>query len=132
MKKHNFKIGDNVFDYRHGWMIIDALNHEDDDLIEVITKIKKKDFHSQYFYYYEETLKTLSFTEYTLEGITQERLNEEFKVGDIGYFFHDYNRKTCAFGKLTAITHNNRYQISSYNSHGSYQNFSLTPPDLNY
>jgi len=129
--RHNFKIGDKVFDYRHGWMVVEALSEQEDHKVEVITEKRCKDRHKTYFYYYEETLKTLSFTEYTLDGYSNERPVQEFEIGSRGYFWDDLQFNSCLYSVLEKINDNdNDYKFKS-TKNGSYNHFSLTPPRLN-
>ena len=69
-----FKVGDRVFDIRHGWgEVVDYLYG--DYLIK---------FHpTNPMLYNEISMKMVSFTEYTLEGFSQERPEELPKKGDI-------------------------------------------------
>lgn len=66
-----FKKGDKVFDIRYGWGEVTHLDRED----------VRVEFSRDYNWYNELDFKLLSFTEYTLEGFSQERPCE-FKDGD--------------------------------------------------
>ena len=62
MDKEIFKVGDKVFDFKYGWgFVYDARCPIIVRFSEYTVSYAKKD------------LKTLSFTEYTLQGFTQER-----------------------------------------------------------
>lgn len=70
-----FKQGDRVFDIRYGWGVVE----------EVITAVVVK-FDSCVMdrnHYWGRLLGVLSFTEYTLEGFSQERPEELPNKGDI-------------------------------------------------
>lgn len=70
-----FKVGDRVFDIRYGWGIVE----------EVITAVIVK-FDACVMdrnHYWGRLLGVLSFTEYTLEGFSQERPEELPKKGQI-------------------------------------------------
>lgn len=70
-----FKQGDRVFDIRYGWGVVE----------EVITAVVVK-FDSCVMdrnHYWGRLLGVLSFTEYTLEGFSQERPEELPKKGQI-------------------------------------------------
>jgi hypothetical protein len=94
MKKSIFKFDDKVFDFTYGWGKIASIDFD-------IKWIKVKfNNHNRDIFYELDDLKTLSFTEYTLEGFSQERPKELPKKGQIiwgrnelpsewhiGYFF---------------------------------------------
>lgn len=77
MEKQIFKVGDRVFDIRHGWGKVK--NYYDLRLYPI--EVQFEDDDSQEFIHYSNDGKAslgdnkplLSFTEYTLEGFTQER-----------------------------------------------------------
>ena len=96
-----FKKGDRVFDYRHGWgEIIDTYSDKNDCKEFSDYKIKFYDPDRTYIYSIEGALKTLSFTEYTLQGFSQERpINYEEYVGKWGKFWDD-NKERFIIGKL--------------------------------
>jgi len=97
-----FKKGDRVFDYRHGWgEIIDTYSDKNDCKEFSDYKIKFYDPDRTYIYSIEGALKTLSFTEYTLQGFSQERpINYEDYVGKWGKFWNE-GEKTIVIGKLS-------------------------------
>lgn len=118
--KHNFKVGDKVFEYTQGWMkVID----EDD------RKVVLKDSEGMSHYYYSKDIKVLSFTEYTLDGYSKERPVEEFKIGSVGYFWDYDDFSGCIYSKLINICHNSDYKYESI-SENRYKYFSLTPPEI--
>jgi hypothetical protein len=101
--KQIFKAGDKVFDIRYGWGLVVSVNMLTDYWpVEVLFDGKEElleeyTFDGRAYINYEPIL---SFTEYTLEGFSQERLEELPKKGDIvwvrdvfpsewiiGYFF---------------------------------------------
>ena len=99
-----FKKGDRVFDYIKGWGEIvhtysDNWEKVDDNYTVCVVKFdsSKEIIH---FTKYLAT-KMLSFTEYTLQGFTQEKpVNYEEYVGKWGKFW-DYDfKKSCIIGKL--------------------------------
>ena len=61
-----FKVGDKVFDYTYGWGIVDDINH-------ITVRVKFDSISGNQVLFWGILLKTLSFTEYTLEGFSQER-----------------------------------------------------------
>ena len=129
--KHQFKIGDKVFDIRYGWMEINKICDDEIETELILTTTQKHGKFDFIHTYFENDIKFLSFTEYTLDGITQERPKEEFKICDLGYFW-DYDLSDKAvYGKLTAIDENEEYPYTIGNCI-RYKYFSLTPPDLNY
>jgi hypothetical protein len=95
-----FKKEDKVFDIRRGWGIVCKI---DIDFMEVEFKDKKGN-NLVVWYQNDYSLSFLSFTEYTLEGFSQERPEELPKKGNIvwvrrefpsewtiGHFHHKYN-----------------------------------------
>ena len=112
MEKQIFKKGDKVFDYVSGWgEVIETNNVEFENYPlrvkfgEIIIRIYTFDGRI-----YEESPQTLSFTEYTLDGFSQERLIELPEIGEMVMVSDDeeswyYRRvkkiedgKVCAMG----------------------------------
>lgn len=81
MEKTIFKVGDRVFDIRWGWgEVVDHLYG--DYLIK---------FHpTNPMLYNEMSIKMVSFTEYTLEGFTQDRPEELPNKGDIAWVRNEF------------------------------------------
>lgn len=73
--KSVFKVEDRVFDFCFGWGKIVTI---DTGWMKIRFDNSKRDAH-----YEQDDLKTLSFTEYTLEGFSQKRPEELPKKGDI-------------------------------------------------
>lgn len=107
-----FKVGDKVFDYTYGWGEVNRvdLNVESFWPIGVIFESENTEAYTFDGRYYSTQAKTLSFTEYTLEGFSQERPEPLPNKGDIvwvrgefssewiiGHFFQKINDKyyTC-------------------------------------
>jgi len=92
--KNNFKKGDKVFVYPYGWCEFRYYNH---------TKagIKFNEIP------YEVSLELVSYTEYTLQGFTQERPFEPV-VGQMYYFWDEayLQRKFVVYGRLNSIEDN--------------------------
>lgn len=104
MEKQIFKKGDRVFDIRFGWgTVIDnnrcllypiGIQFDRDDSQEVI--VYTNDGISNI----SEEFSLLSFTEYTLQGFTQERpIDYKSYIGSYGRFW-DNEEKTFVIGKL--------------------------------
>lgn len=68
-----FKVGDKVFNIQYGWGVISDIYSE-----MIIVK-----FNGIQYGFLNVNNKTLSFTEYTLEGFSQERPDDLPKKGDI-------------------------------------------------
>lgn len=71
-----FKVGDRVFHIQNGWGTIVYSPRDEYYLVDF-------DDNSTQFWYSKSNNKVLSFTEYTLEGFSQERPEELPKKGDI-------------------------------------------------
>jgi hypothetical protein len=81
--KSVFKTGDKVYDYLFGWgVVINVYNGYSDYPVHVeYTSVDTRyTFDGRYF---DRLSPTLSFTEYTLEGFSQERTEELPEKGDI-------------------------------------------------
>jgi hypothetical protein len=72
MKKEIFKLEDKVFDFKYGWGFIF------DSRCPIIVR-----FSEYTVSYAKKDLKTLSFTEYTLQGFSQERPIKLPEVGEL-------------------------------------------------
>ena len=102
MKKQTFEKGDRVFDYLKGWGAIihtysDNWEEVDDNYTVCVVKFDSSE-EIIHFTKYLAT-KMLSFTEYTLQGFTQEKpVNYEEYVGKWGKFWND--EKECTISKL--------------------------------
>ena len=94
-----FRVGDRVFDWKFGWMIVKEV------FKNKITAIGYKTEFT--FVFLDEDFKRLSFTEYDFitGGWSQERPKPLPKVGDIGYFWddEDLEQKNILYGELKNI-----------------------------
>lgn len=126
MKKQTFEKGDRVFDYIKGWGEIvhtysDNWEEVDDNYTACVVKFdsSKEIIH---FTKYLAT-KMLSFTEYTLQGFTQEKpVNYEEYVGKWGQFW-DSNKDILLIGKLLAYDNTENEGYPFENEFGYYANF---------
>ena len=126
MKKQTFEKGDRVFDYIKGWGEIvhtysDNWEEVDDNYTVCVVKFdsSKEIIH---FTKYLAT-KMLSFTEYTLQGFTQEKpVNYEEYVGKWGQFW-DSNKDILLIGKLLAYDNTENEGYPFENEFGYYANF---------
>ena len=106
MKKQTFKKGDRVFHYLKGWGEIvhtysDNWEEVDDNYTICVVKFdsSKEIVH---FTKYLAT-KTLSFTEYKLQGFTQEKpVNYKDYVGKWGKFWDTAYKNTVIIAKLSS------------------------------
>ena len=121
-----FEIGDRVFDIRWGWgEVVDHLYG--DYLIK---------FHpTNPMLYNEISMKMVSFTEYTLEGFSQERPEVLPKKGDIVWVRDDKNEewKIMHFIGLHP-TSSYKYRVSRMNSYSNttdYMYMTTTNPYAN-
>lgn len=79
----NFKKGDKVFDILFGWG--EVIEIEDGDF-KYLLQVKFKEESVYYTLdgkYLEDAPRTLSFTEYTLNGFSQERLIDLPEIGEL-------------------------------------------------
>lgn len=92
MDKQIFKVGDRVFDIHHGWGIVIKIKPDGSNTSFPI-RVKFKDDTECYSYDgrpYFNTSKVLSFTEYTLQGFSQERpIDYNVYIGKWGKFWGD-------------------------------------------
>lgn len=112
-----FKIGDRVFDIRYGWGLVNYCNYEIEDWpIEVVFDgidglTDEYTFDGRCYITHP---KTLSFTEYTLEGFSQERPEELPKKGDIVWGF-EVERQRWVIGHFLCKEKYGAYLISASN-----------------
>ena len=103
MKKQTFEKGDRVFDYLKGWgeivhLYTDNWEEVNDEYTVCVVKFDSSE-ELEHFTKYLAT-KTLSFTEYTLQGFSPKRpINHEKHVGKWGKFWDD-NKERFIIGKL--------------------------------
>ena len=85
MEKQIFKVGDEVYHVDYGWGLIDYISDLKDELhpIQVTFEHETMYFTKDGRYYNSSKNKSLSFTEYTLQGFTQERPIELPEVGEL-------------------------------------------------
>ena len=126
MKKQTFEKGDRVFHYLKGWGEIvhtysDNWEEVDDNHTVCVLKFDSNE-KLQLFTKYLAT-KTLSFTEYTLQGFTQEKpVNYEKHVGKWGRFW-DSDKDILLIGKLLAYDNTENEGYPFENEFGYYANF---------
>lgn len=126
MKKQTFEKGDRVFDYLKGWgeivhLYSDNWEEVDDNYTVCVVKFdsSKEIIH---FTKYLAT-KMLSFTEYTLQGFTQEKpVNYEEYVGKRGKFW-DSDKDVLLISKLLAYDNTEYEGYPFENEFGYYANF---------
>lgn len=115
MKKQIFKVGDKVFDIRYGWGEVTNDNWCDDYPIRAQYHNGAKDTYTYNGMCYEGT-KTpiLSFTEYTLQGFSQERPKPQPKVGEMCVFWDKKNTERRIVSKLESIEDGGFYEEGTY------------------
>ena len=122
-----FRKGDQVFDIRFGWgKVIDdnkgglfpiGVQFHDDDSQEVIV------YTNDGKYKLDEESPLLSFTEYTLQGFSQERpINYKDYIGKWGKFW-DNDLEGLQIGKLRKFDLNSKYPFGC--RYGFFNNFEL-------
>ena len=99
-----FKVGDRVFDIRFGWGTVKHIQEDVSSYFPVNVLFDNDKSQNLKFYSSEldgeKYINLLSFTEYTLQGFSQERpINYEGYIGKWGRFF-DKNEIHIAIDKL--------------------------------
>lgn len=126
MKKQTFEKGDRVFHYLKGWGEIvhtysDNWEEVDDNYTVCIVKFESSE-ELEHFTKYLAT-KTLSFTEYTLQGFTQEKpVNYEEYIGKWGKFW-DNDKNHIILDKLDSYIDNMFEDYSFKSKNSCYKNF---------
>ena len=100
MEKLIFKKRDRVFDIRFGWGIVITENIVIDSFNPMVVQFDDEELRNYYTLRGKDITKLLSFTEYELQGFSQERpVNYEEYVGKWGKFWDD-NKERFIIGKL--------------------------------
>ena len=126
MKKQTFEKGDRVFHYLKGWgeivhLYSDNWEEVDDNYTVCVVRFESSE-ELEHFTKYLAT-NTLSFTEYTLQGFTQEKpVNYEKHVGKWGRFW-DSDKDILLIGKLLAYDNTENEGYPFENEFGYYANF---------
>ena len=123
-----FKVGDRVFDYAYGWGKVTGI--EGCKALKV-TFEHIDDFGKNIRLLYNEQGKeilskniTLSFTEYTLQGFSQERLvNYEEYIGKWGKFTDVSNNNDFVVGRLNSFKVSNDETYFATESGDAYNTF---------
>ena len=121
-----FKTGDRVFHYLKGWgeivhLYSDNWEEVDDNYTVCVVKFDSSE-ELEHFTKYLAT-KTLSFTEYTLQGFTQEKpVNYDEYIGKWGRFW-DSDKDILLIGKLLAYDNIENEGYPFENEFGYYANF---------
>lgn len=123
-----FKVGDRVFHIQNGWGTIVYSPRDEYYLVDF-------DDNSTQFWYSKSNNKVLSFTEYTLEGFSQERPEELPKKGDI-VWVRDYKNEEWKITHFIGLhpTSSYKYRVSRINSYSNtidYMYMTTTNPYAN-
>ena len=125
--KTTFKKGDKVFDIRFGWGVVifmysfDWEKEEDSKLVCVVKFENEEEVH----YTKQIALKLLSFTEYTLKGLSQKTTTDWSKYFHTWGIFYDEKEdfeSTNRIGRLYDYDNDSIYHFQSYEGK-SYMNF---------
>jgi hypothetical protein len=83
----NFKLGDNVFDIRRGWGCVIGVGSTNVNLYPVIVRFLNEEQREHSYTFdgrdFIGSVQSLSFTEYTFNGFSQERPEVLPEVGDV-------------------------------------------------
>ena len=114
MEKQIFKVGDRVYHIDYGWGVIDHIedniedNFNDKHPIQVTFEEDTKYFTIDGRYYDYSKNKSLSFTEYTLQGFSQERPIELPEVGELCLVRNEDNEEWI-LGKFDSCVYDGEY-----------------------
>jgi len=122
-----FKVGDRVYCIVRGWGIVSDISgigvFGDGDDYPITVEFRNDSFeHGTYTLdgrYFLESNPTLSFTEYTLDGFSQERLIELPEKGEIIMVSNDLLYWSMV--QFSQYNHNNPYPVAA--SGGLYRSF---------
>ena len=129
MEKQIFKVGDRVFDHRFGWgevtyvysikKVKDAYNSFNCEV-----KFDKYTDEKPFIYTDHGALTALSFTEYTLQGFTQEKpMNYDDYIGKWGKFTDVSNNNDFVIGRLSSFKVSNDETYFATESGDAYNTF---------
>ena len=110
MEKQIFKVGDRVFHIDSGWGVIDDISNSKSDLhpIQVTFKEGVRYFTLDGRYYEASINKSLSLTEYTLQGFSQEKPIELPEVGEL-CLVRDFDDREWNLRKFSHYEPNDEY-----------------------
>lgn len=110
MKNEIFKVGDRVYHIDYGWGLIDYISDLKDELhpIQVTFEHETMYFTIDGRYYNTSKNKSLSFTEYTLQGFSQERPIELPEVGELCLVRNEDNEEWI-LGKFDSCVYDGEY-----------------------
>jgi hypothetical protein len=108
-----FKVGDRVFHIQNGWGTVGYSPKDDYYLVNF-------DKNSTTFWYTKFNNKILSFTEYTLEGFSQERPEELPKKGQI-VWGRDYEFQSWHIYHFSHKAEDGIYHLSSDNKRNMFR-----------
>lgn len=127
MKKQTFEKGDRVFHYLKGWgeivhLYSDNWEEVDDNYTVCVVRFESIE-ELEHFTKYLAT-KMLSFTEYSLQGFTQERpINYDDYVGKWGKFTDVSNNNDFVIGRLSSFKVSNDETYFATKSGDAYNTF---------
>ena len=123
MKKQTFEKGDRVFDIRFGWGTVITENIVIDSFNPMVVQFDDEELRNYYTLRGKDITKLLSFTEYELQGFSQEKpINHEKHVGKWGKFW-DSDKDILLIGKLLAYDNTENEGYPFENEFGYYANF---------
>ena len=123
MEKKIFKAGDSVFDIRFGWGVVAGSITDITDTLFVCVDFNNKKIERKE--YKNSEMKLLSFTEYTLQGFSQERpIDWDGYKGKWGKFYDDCNNKNfCIIDKLESFDDSQKYPFNAEFCNSYYKHF---------
>lgn len=115
MKKQKFEKGDRVFDIRFGWGTVITENIVIDSFNPMVVQFDDEELRNYYTLRGKDITKLLSFTEYELQGFSQEKpVNYEKYIGKWGKFWDD-DKDVLLISKLLSYGNpkNEKYPFES-------------------
>lgn len=115
-----FKKGQKVFDHHFGWGEVEDILGEEDFPIRVCFE-EEQESYTNAGRLYGEYRPTLSFTEYTLEGFSQEpTIDYNECIGKLGMFWGDYPYKMIGILKSFDLEKEYAFYLEEW---GMFKNF---------
>ena len=121
MKETVFKVGDKVFHFQYGWGEVTKIDEEGTfPILVFFTNNDGNEVTASFTLdgrYFENSIQTLSFTEYTLQGFSQERPIKLPEVGEL-CLVRDYDGEEWKVVTFKEYNSRDKYPYVSINGTG--------------